>query len=66
MAGIDHDAQEHHGGDHHRDRQGMAERHGGEREEHDPPAVPVQPECHGEQPAHGRIDPVEHAEPGER
>src|SRR4030095_5159278 len=44
----------------------MAQRNGDEREDHDLPAVPVQTECDGEQPAHGGIDPVEHAEPGER
>ena len=40
----------------------MAECNGAEREHHDLPAVPVQTKCHGEQPAHGRIDAVEHAE----
>ncbi len=66
IAGIDHEAECHHGERHQRDRERMAERDRHQRFQHDRPALPVQPERDGEQPAHGRIDAVVRAEPGER
>src|SRR5262249_10404349 len=46
-----------------RDRGRVAEGDRGQRQEDDAAALPVEPEGDREQPAHGRVQPVEDAEP---
>ena len=41
----------------------MAERDRDEGDEHDLAALPVEPERHGKEPAHSRVEPVKGAEP---
>jgi hypothetical protein len=43
-------------------RDGMAEGDGCKSQNHKPPALAVQPECDGKQPAHGRVQAMEGAE----
>ena len=59
---VDHRPHGHHRGRRNQDGQCVASRHGQQRQLHGPAAVPMQSESHGEQPTHGRIETVEHAE----
>jgi hypothetical protein len=60
---VDHDAERQHRKDHDRDCRCVAER---DRQQHDGAAAAMQPQRHGEQPAHGRIDAMEEPKSGQR
>src|SRR6476646_5577274 len=60
---IDHLAEGHHKIDNHGDGDGVTERDRYKREENHSAALPIEPKGHGEQPAHGGVEPVKGAEP---
>ena len=59
---VDRHAEDHHRIDDNGDCRRVAERDGNEGDEHHLAALPVEPECHGKEPAHGRIEPMKSAE----